>query len=153
MENTVQNEIVTRFAAAIKWLKDKKGAKNLQLMEALGISKNTLAKYLTADVSDIQGRAIGGLYSTYGVNPMWVLCGEGRMLTEKAEYLGGYGQDIEAERAKLLLAAKRAELQLLSKISLDDDPAISMQQLDFANKMAERLQNFQKSLFDKETTH
>jgi len=139
-----------RVAHAIEYIGDT----NNNFAENLGVNKNTITSY-RAKRGDVKGRALVGLSVFYKIRPDWLLLGRGPMIAGEAAEEGqdtrSIDIDIEAERTRLHLAAKKAELEYLRRIKPDDDPEASMKQLEFIGQMVERFRSFQKSL-DKEAT-
>jgi len=131
-------------------------ANTADIAKNLGCSTNTISTYRKRRRSkDVKGSALEGLAKHYNVSPEYLLLGTGPIFTSDKLAVDprSIDTDIESERTRLHLVAKKAELEYLRRIKPDDDPEASMKQLEFIGQMVERFRSFQKSLFDKETTH
>lgn len=103
--------ITQRFIQAIDHLSKEKGKTVKEICEGLPFTPQYVTRIRSLNIS-IGSVFVAALYKKHGINPMWILTGEGNMFTEK-----GIKQRIRSEKA--ILESLEAKIDKIKEIQGD----------------------------------
>lgn len=92
----------------IRFARKARGLRQIALAKLIGIAQSAISDLETGNSKDMEGSTLVGLVKHLGVNPHWIMHGDGPMFFDDDDSISlieSFGKMTDANRAALLAAA------------------------------------------------